>query len=231
MPHRFLAADWHHVCLFTYACPEELLLPHCPPGTELELFEGRPHVSLVAFDFLRTRVLGIPWPGFRNFPEINLRFYVTAEGRRGVVFIREYVPSRLVAWLARGLYNEPYLATRMTSEVLHDSDAISVTHTLERAGAQNTLHLVAHPDPHLPNPDSTEHHFKEHQWGFGTTRAGKQVVYEVRHPHWAVFPISSFTLDWNWGEVYGPEWAFLASEEPVSVVLAEGSPIEVFWRA
>lgn len=85
------------MCLLTYACPKALLEPRCPPGTELELLDGKAHVSLVAFDFLRTRVWGIGWPGFRNFPEINLRFYVTSGDRRGVVFIREYVPSRFVA--------------------------------------------------------------------------------------------------------------------------------------
>ena len=65
---RFLTADWRHVCLLTYACPKQLLEPRCPPGTELDLFEGQAHVSLVAFDFLRTRVLGIGWPGFPELP-------------------------------------------------------------------------------------------------------------------------------------------------------------------
>jgi hypothetical protein len=231
MPRRFLTADWRHVCLLTYACPEELLLPHCPPGTELELLDGNAHVSLVAFDFLQTRVLGIGWPGFRNFPEINLRFYVTSGERRGVVFIREYVPSRFVAWLARRLYNEPYLAADMTSEVTHGPDALSVTHHLHRAGTINTLHIVADPTPHLPSVESLDHHFKEHQWGFGTTRSGEQAVYEVRHPHWEVFSVRSFDLDWSWDSVYGPAWAFLGSQKPRSVILAAGSGIEVPWRS
>ena len=33
-------------------------------------------LSLVGFQFLRTRVLGLPIPLHRNFEEINLRFYV-----------------------------------------------------------------------------------------------------------------------------------------------------------
>ena len=228
---RFLTADWRHVCLLTYACPQEFLLPHCPPGTELELFDGEAHVSLVAFDFLRTRVLGVGWPGFRNFPEINLRFYVTCGERRGVVFVREYVPSRFVAWLARRLYNEPYLSAEMTSEVAARESELSVTHQLRSAGSDNHLCIVAGRESRMPVVGSIEHHFKEHQWGFGTNRNGEQAIYEVRHPHWEVFPVRSFDLNWNWGDVYGREWGFLQERDPVSVVLARGSGVEVFWTA
>ena len=90
----FLTARWSNLCLFTYAVPPALLRSRVPPGLELdrrEGLEGEAFVSLVAFDFLETRVLGVPWPGFREFPEINLRFYVrrpAAEGpasaRRGL---------------------------------------------------------------------------------------------------------------------------------------------------
>ncbi|HTG49386.1 MAG TPA: DUF2071 domain-containing protein, partial [Gemmatimonadales bacterium] len=76
--------------------PDEALAPHLPPGLALDRWEGHAFVSLVAFDFLDTRVGGIPWPGFTAFPEVNLRFYVREGDRRGVVFIAELVPSRMV---------------------------------------------------------------------------------------------------------------------------------------
>src|SRR5882672_8618368 len=87
----FLTARWTNLFLATYAVPQELLRPRLPPGLDLDLRDGQAFVSLVAFDFLDTRVLGVPWPGYRNFPELNLRFYVRHGERRGVVFVREYV--------------------------------------------------------------------------------------------------------------------------------------------
>src|SRR5262249_58326885 len=99
------------------AVPDDRPRPALPPGLELDRRDGRAFASLVAFDFLDTRVLGVPWPGYRNFPEVNLRFYVRRGGERGVVFVREFVPARLVAWLARQIYNEPYTALRMSSTV------------------------------------------------------------------------------------------------------------------
>ena len=83
MPRAFLTARWHNLILANYAVPEGLLTPLLPPGVELDRRDGQCWASLVGFQFLDTRVIGIAWPGFRNFPEWNLRFYVRHEGRRG----------------------------------------------------------------------------------------------------------------------------------------------------
>ena len=57
---RFLTARWSNLFLATYAVPEELLRPRLPEGLELDRPDGQCFVSLVAFDFLDTRVLGVP---------------------------------------------------------------------------------------------------------------------------------------------------------------------------
>jgi uncharacterized protein len=106
----FLTARWSNLAIITWEVPPALLEPHLPAGLELDRRGGAAFASLVAFDFLGTRVWGVAWPGLSDFPEINLRFYVRLGERRGVVFIREFVPSPLVAWVARAIYNEPYLA-------------------------------------------------------------------------------------------------------------------------
>ncbi|MBW1761298.1 MAG: DUF2071 domain-containing protein [Deltaproteobacteria bacterium] len=227
MAQTFLTAEWRHLCLFTYEVPAEQLEDCCPPGTEIDLLDGRAHLSLVAFDFLNTRVGGVAWPGFRSFPEINLRFYVRRGGARGVAFIREYVPQRLVAWIARRRYNEPYLDAPMESRVITAGDAITVEHELRTATAANSLRVTGSTNAFRPADDSVEHHFKEHQWGFGKTRDGKLVTYEVCHPAWEIYPVTSSELDWNWADAYGPKWSFLTDLSPVSVILAAGSDVSV----
>src|SRR5262245_57354345 len=101
MSRPFLTARWQHLFLANFSVSPELLRPRLHPDLELDTREGQAFVSLVAFRFLDTRVLGIGWPGYRNFAELNLRFYVRHQGERGVVFVREFVPQRLTAWLAR----------------------------------------------------------------------------------------------------------------------------------
>src|SRR5215218_902152 len=117
----FLTGRWEHLAMISYACSAELLEPLVPNGTELDASDGTPRGSLVGFMFRDTRVLGIPVPFHRDFEEVNLRFYVRrrADGgdRRGVVFIRELVPRRAIAAVARWVYQERYLAVPMDHRV------------------------------------------------------------------------------------------------------------------
>ena len=226
---KFLTARWSNIFLVTYAVPPELLAPYVPAGLDLDDIDGQCFVSLVAFDFVNTKLLGIPWPGFRNFPEINLRFYVRQGERRGVVFLRELVPSGAVAWLARVLYNEPYLAMPMSSAVTDSPTGITVVHRVDSPGRMNLIRATGQKPAIQPGPESIEHFFKEHEWGFGRTRKGRTMVYRVEHPVWDVYPVTEWEFDWDWAGLYGTEWGFLADAEPCSVVFAVGSPVSVFW--
>src|SRR5437899_1764130 len=158
----FLTARWSNLFLATYAVPQDLLRPLLPKGLDLDLREGQAFVSLVAFDFLSTRVLGVPWPGFRNFPEINLRFYVRRGDERGVVFIREFVPQRLVAWLARLVYNEPYLAAPLSATRTDEPDSLTMNYRLTFGGREHRLTVTGGKPPFRPGEASDEHFFKEH---------------------------------------------------------------------
>ncbi len=228
MPRAFLTARWCNLILANYAVPEALLVPHLPPGVDLDRRDGHCWASLVGFQFLDTRVLGVGWPGFRNFPEWNLRFYVRHEGRRGVVFVREYVPQRLVAWVARAIYNEPYRAARLSMAVTETADALTADYGVAWGGRTHRLTAVGSKPAVRPGPGSVEHFFKEHSWGYGTTRRGRLIRYEVNHPEWDVYPVREFRADVDWGTLYGPEWAAMTGREPGSVVLAAGSGVSVY---
>lgn len=224
----FLTARWQRLLNLTYAVDPTLLEPHVPSGVTLDVQDGRAFASLVAFDFLDTKVFGIPWPGFRNFPELNLRFYVKDGEERGVVFIREYVPQRWVAFLARAFYSEPYAAAPMTSRFEEAEDEVRYRLELELAGRRHAFEARAGAEVFTPASDSTEHYFKEHNWGWGTDRRGRTLKYRVEHPVWEVWPLREWSADADFGALYGPEWGFLAEAEPFSALLAVGSAVKVF---
>ena len=106
----FLTAEWRYLAMLNYEVDASLLLQYVPAGTELDRWNGKVFVSLVGFRFLKTRVLGLTIPFHANFDEVNLRFYVRRQAddeiRRGVVFIREIVPRRAIAFVARTIYHE-----------------------------------------------------------------------------------------------------------------------------
>lgn len=226
----FLTARWSNLAILTYETPPALLEPHLPAGLALDTRGGTAFASLVVFDFLDTRILGVPWPGFRDFPELNLRFYVKQGSRRGVVFIREFVPRVLVSWLARALYHEPYLVAPIDSRVDEGAAAVTTVRRLHWHGRDHRIEVTGDRPAFRPAEDSDEHFFKEHHWGFGRDRRGRTLAYEVKHPVWETYSVRSWSLDLDWASVYGPAWERLSHEKPASVVLAAGSPVSVFPR-
>jgi len=75
-PRVFLTAEWRNLAMLNYEVDRVLLNKFVPTGTELDCWNGKTFISLVGFQFLRTKVCGIPIPFHRNFDEVNLRFYV-----------------------------------------------------------------------------------------------------------------------------------------------------------
>lgn len=144
----FLSAGWYNLLLFNYSVAPEVLKPYLPEGCELDLYDGAAHLSLVAFQFHKTKVLGVKWPGFTNFSEVNLRFYVKYKGERGVCFVREYVPSRTIAGIARWLYNEPYKFADMSDSVSSHQNSLTAEYKLCDGSHNMRFFVQAENQPH-----------------------------------------------------------------------------------
>ena len=223
----FLTAQWLHVLNVTYAADEHVLAPHLPRGAQIDTLDGSPRVSIVAFGFRRTRLRGVPIPLHVNFAEINLRFYVRLDGRRGVVFIREFVSRPAIAVVAKLTYNEPYRTIRMRDEVLaRDDGLVGVRHRFGR-GLRNRLEAWADPQPVVPAEDSAGYWLTHHELGVGRGRDGRARSYEIDHPVWALHPVRSLDVHVDVGALYGPRWAFLDDADPSHVSLAEGSRVSI----
>ena len=227
-PNRvFLSAEWSNLILCNYPVEDAILEPYLPIGCKLDYFEDRAFVSLVAFQFLNTNVFGFKWLGLTHFFEVNLRFYIRLGNQRGVCFIREYVPSRIIVGVARMIYNEPYKYAPISGTINKTHEQINALYRLTSGDKSMLLDITAKNSPYLPLPNSMEHFFKEHELGVGRSRTGETLTYKVSHPHWEVYPIVSTKVEMAW-EMFGPQFSFLNQQDPHSVILAKGSKIEVF---
>ena len=232
-PGGFLTAEWRWLVMLNYEVEPRVLQELVPRGTELDLWQGRALVSMVAFRFLDTRVLGLPIPFHRDFDEVNLRFYVTrasSEGvKRGVVFVKEIVPRFAIAWTARTFYNENYVSMPMRHE-LHlpqgDGDG-AVRYEWRHAGRWNRLGAAFTGAPALAPDDSEETFISEHYWGYAAQPDGSTVEYQVEHPRWRVWKATHPELDCDAGELYGRQLEPFLGGPPTSAFVAEGSPVRV----
>jgi uncharacterized protein YqjF (DUF2071 family) len=225
----FLTADWQNLINLTYRVPADKLEPILPKGLELDLFEGHAHLSLVAFDFVNTRVKGVKIPFHIDFPEINLRYYVRAGHHRGVVFIKELVPKHCIAFVAKRFYNEPYASHPMESR--HETlpgGALKSHHSLWIDGKEYAIDTVASAEIETPASHTAAHFFKEHDLGFGVDSDDNTLSYEVSHPVWETRTLLDVKLNFDFARVYGEEWGFLNDLDPHFPLFAVGSAIKVY---
>lgn len=223
-----LTAAWLDLLMVNFVVEPARLAPLVPAGTELDTHQGVTYASLVAFRFVDTRVLGWKIPFHHRFEELNLRFYVRRQAgdelRRAVVFIREVVPRAAIALVARALYNEPYIARPMRHRV--GGDPPSVSYGWRVGGRWHTLSARARGSATVPGDDSVEAFITEHYWGYTRQRDGGTLEYRVQHPRWRVWQAELDPLP-DLAPLYGAAWAE-ALNRPVSVLLADGSPVSVY---
>jgi uncharacterized protein len=229
----FLTAEWRHLAMLNYEVDASLLLPYVPAGTELDQWGNQTFVSLVGFRFLKTKLFGLlPVPGHSNFEEVNLRFYVRrqagSETRRGVVFIREVVPRRAIAWVARTFYNENYVALPMAHEIraANNSD-LKVVYRWRSSASWNDINLETEGNPELPRENSVEQFITEHYWGYAAQPGGGSVEYRVTHPSWKIWQVRHSEFRGDAEELYGGGIAAGLRPTPHSAFLAEGSLVTV----
>ena len=228
----FLTAHWRNLIMAQYEVAPATLAPYLPEGLELDYYRGRCYVSLVGFQFERVRILRLPPPFHTHFDEVNLRFYVRrvkADGSydRGVVFISELVPSPLIAFVARSVYEEPYATAPIGGGVSLAPGKLSVEYRWTFGGGTHRLAVEASPNPEPIPMGSEEEFITEHYWGYTKRSNGTTSAYQVEHPRWQTHPIQNFTVTANFLSLYGAAFAPLNYQQPSSVLLAEGSAVSV----
>lgn len=236
MVRQFLTAAWRYLSMLSFEIDPAVLVPLVPYGTELDTWNGKHFISVVGFQFLQTRLLGLPIPFHRNFPEVNLRFYVrrkTSEGwRRGVTFIKEIVPRAAVTAIARWCYNEKYVTLPMDYVVRPPRGSNEKCGRVEyrwfHTGRWHGLWANFEGLPAHPLPGSEEEYIAEHYWGYSVQRNGSAWEYRVEHPPWRVWRATAARLEGTAAAFYGEPYREFLSRPSSSAFVAEGSEVVVF---
>jgi uncharacterized protein len=229
----FLTAEWVNIVMLNYAVEPGLLRGYVPVGTDLDAFDGMTYVSLVGFGFNGTRLAGVAIPFHSQFEEVNLRFYVRRGDRRGVVFLRELVPKRAVAAVARWVYGENYSCVAMgqTIEVAADGGLKAEYWWGAGTGSRSgrcAMRMETSTPAFMPEEGSLSQFITEHYWGYATQRDGGSLEYEVQHPRWRVREAARASFDGDAAQYYGEEFAMVLMRPPDSAFIAEGSAVTVY---
>lgn len=227
----FLNAEWRKLAIANYVIDPSILSKYVPYGTELDLWNGKCHVSLVGFMFKNTKMLGIKIPFHINFEEVNLRFYVKRfendSWKRGVVFIKEIVPKPALTFVANTIYNEHYETLAMRHNWQKNDHERTVEYQWKKNKQWQSFKVIADLELSEIEEGSETEFITEHYWGYA--KVGEKVTneYEVTHPKWRHYKVNNSEINVDFGIVYGNDFDFLNNSEPDSVMLAEGSEITV----
>ncbi len=234
IPGPFLTAHWRNLVMLNYEVDPRVLTPFIPSGTELDEWNGMNFVSMVGFQFMDTRVMGLTIPFHANFEEVNLRFYVRRkvdnEWRRGVVFIKELVPRWAIAWVARTFYNENYIAVPMSHSIERGTDGWlrKASYGWTFRGRQSYMEVSVEGQPAEIGAGTHEEFITEHYWGYARQPDNSVVQYQVEHPRWRVWNAVAHSFVCDVDSLYGSAFVGFLNANPFSAFLADGSAVTVF---
>ena len=100
---------WSDLLFAHYPIKFEVLRKLVPEALPLDSYDGVCWVGVVPFQMSGVRLRGLPpIPGTDQFPELNVRTYVTLDGKPGVYFFSLDAANWLAVKAAKTLYHLPY---------------------------------------------------------------------------------------------------------------------------
>jgi uncharacterized protein YqjF (DUF2071 family) len=165
---------WGEVLFLHWPVEPRALQPLVP--LDLDLFDGRAWLGVVAFEMTRNRLFGVPLP---TILEVNVRTYV----KGGVYFLSLDASSTLAVRLARAWYGLPYFRARMS--LTRDGD--SVRYASRRPGAEFVARYGPAGPVALARPGTLEHFLVE-RYALFAVRRGRTYRTDVQHEPWPLQP-------------------------------------------
>ena len=215
-----------HRVVVSYAVEPGRLVPHLPGGLRPAIHDESAYLSVVGSTLTELRVGGLPVPGARVVPMVELRAPVRhpATGREGTFTFQAHAAGRVVAWGARIGLGLPVRAASMQPMWRERSDAVTGTYRFDWQGREQRVRVEGHPPPVMPAADTMGPFLLERPWRVGGS--GDALVWtRTERPAAPVYRVDAHHVTVRWRAVYGEVGALLEDRAPAHVLLAPGRPV------
>jgi uncharacterized protein YqjF (DUF2071 family) len=179
--------SWHDLLFAHWPVSADALRRHIPPALEIDRFHGDAWLGIVPFVMTNVSPRGVPaLPGLSRFPELNVRTYVSAEGKPGVFFFSLDAANAVAVAVARALLNLPYY--RASMQAISDRD--TVHYRSRRTGAAAAFDATYRPQGEMLTPQSRtlEYFLTERYCLYATDRRARPYRLEIHHAPWSLRP-------------------------------------------
>jgi len=183
-----MGQTWQEMLFAHWEAPADTLRPHLPAGLELDTFDGRAWIGLTPFRLTGLRARGLlPVPRLSGFLELNVRTYVTREGRPGIWFFSLDASSPLAVEAARATYKLPYFRARMSAAWRDGWLCYECARVAEPGRVFSGRYRPAG-DAFEPEPGTLEHFLAERYCLYVADRRGVLWRAEIHHEPWPLQP-------------------------------------------
>jgi uncharacterized protein YqjF (DUF2071 family) len=101
--------EWNRALFLHWAVPYELLRKSVPSDLNIDTFDGKCYISLVAFTMEKIRPRLLPSISYiSDFDEINIRTYINNDNKKGVYFLNIEAGKSISTFVAKFLSGLPY---------------------------------------------------------------------------------------------------------------------------
>jgi uncharacterized protein YqjF (DUF2071 family) len=205
---------WLDLLFIHWPLAPEILRALIPAALTLDTYDGRAWLGVVPFRMTNVRPRWIPpVPGLSAFAEINVRTYVTCDGKPGVWFFSLDAVNHLAVWGARWSFHLPYYFADMT---VQERDGRIHYHTTRRPVAPGEAHFTAVYGPtgavYFSQPGSLEHWLTERYCLYAADRHGHIHRSDIHHARW---PLQPAVLDLKCNTMTAPLRVTLPATEPL----------------
>ncbi|MGZ8698153.1 MAG: YqjF family protein [Gaiellaceae bacterium] len=171
---------WDELLFAHWRVEPDELFPLLPEQVALDLHEDEAWLGITPFRITGLRLHGLPpIPVLSSFPEVNVRTYVSHEGKPGIWFFSLDADSPWAVEAARLVYRLPYHRARV--EVSRRGDWID--YASSRDGA--SLDLSYRPTgPVVPPQPGTVEHFLTERYCLYTEDDGRLYRADIHHLPW-----------------------------------------------
>jgi uncharacterized protein YqjF (DUF2071 family) len=188
-----MTQSWHDLLFAHWPIDPSVLARKLPVELPLDLFDDRAWIGVIPFHMTNVGLRGAPQlPGVSAFPELNVRTYVTLNGKPGVYFFSLDAASTLAVSTARAVFHLPYYRADMT---VHGTQSIAYRSVRRRNASAVSAEFAATYEPigaaATSPPGTLEHFLTERYCLYTTTRSGEPRRLEIHHQPWPLQPANA----------------------------------------
>lgn len=207
--------EWNNALFLHWEVELSELEKFVPKELEIDLFDGKPWISVVAFTMEKIRPKNLPsFSPISNFDEINIRTYVKSNDKTGVYFLSIEGGKKLSCKIAKRMSELPYRFSKIKrtknqyeSSNSEFNDKLNIEFTIEKKRKEKTKLDTWLTERYALFQD-TEKSINE---------------FEIHHLEWSIHEIELKKMDLDY-----PKFSKLIKNEPDKIQYSKGVQV-IAW--